>query len=136
MSERVRRRRRDPVGSPLHPLADVARRRCRELHPSSRSAVACGECWERVIRDDERVVILFRLPREVPQPDPDDVDEIAVELAIAGQRPALTPVELVVAIERLAPRRWSDREIAEWLGVRVAEVVNARAEVSSDAEVA
>jgi hypothetical protein len=127
-SRSVQPGRRAAVGSPSHPVAEPARRRCRALHPerAARVAVACGECWERAIRDDERAVVLFGLPREI-EPDPDYVDEIAVEQAIAGHRPRLVPAEEAAAVAVLAARGWSDTRIAEWLGTRFTRVVELRA---------
>lgn len=44
-----------------HPLAETARARCSELqHKPGRKAsggVACGECWEAIIREDERTAV-------------------------------------------------------------------------------
>jgi hypothetical protein len=119
--------RRGAVGSPSHPLAEPARRRCRELHPRTAAAVAvaCAECWERAIRDDERAVVLFGLPREI-EPDPSYVDVIAVELAVAGHRPRLTPLEEAEAVAILLRRGWSDSRIADWLGIRPPRVVDLR----------
>jgi hypothetical protein len=62
--------------------------------------VACGVCWERAIRDDERVTVLFGLPDE-QRPDPAYVDEIAVEFACRGQRQPLTAAERAEAVRRL-----------------------------------
>lgn len=119
--------RRSPVGSWSHPLAGVARRRCRELHPRTAAAVAvaCAECWERAIRDDERAVVLFGLPREI-EPDPTYVDHIAVERAVAGHKPRLTPPEEAKAVAVLVRRGWSDTRIAEWLGIRASRVIDLR----------
>jgi hypothetical protein len=124
MSGRVRR---GVVGSWSHPLAGVARRRCRGLHPRTAAAVsvACGDCWERAIRDDERVVVLFGLPREI-EPDPAYVDVVAVERAVAGHKPRLTPLEEAKAVAILLRRGWSDTRIAEWLGIRASRVVDLR----------
>jgi hypothetical protein len=121
---------RSAVGSPSHPVAEPARRRCRELHPRTAAAVAvaCGECWERAIRDDERAVVLFGLPREI-EPDPEYVDEVAVERAVAGHRPRLTPVEQSLAVAVLLRRGWSDNRIGEWLGIRVPRVIDLRSGV-------
>jgi hypothetical protein len=123
--------RRGVVGSPTHPVAEPARRRCRELHPqrAAGAVVACGECWERAIRDDERAVVLFGLPREI-EPDPDYVDEVAVELAVAGHRSRLTPMEEAKAVAVLLRRGWSDTRIAEWLGIRASRVVDLRSGVA------
>jgi hypothetical protein len=88
-------------------------------------SVACGECWERAIRDDERVVVLFGLPREI-EPDPAYVDVVAVELAVAGHKPRLTPPEEAKAVAILLRRGWKDTRIAEWLGIRQPRVVDLR----------
>jgi hypothetical protein len=90
--------------SPEHPLADVAARHCAahagKRHRSYIGRVACGACWERAIRDDERVVAEFKLSRHQAA-DPAYVDEIAVELACRGERCPLTPVERAEAVRRL-----------------------------------
>jgi hypothetical protein len=100
-----------------------------------RATVACGDCWERAIRDDERVVVLFGLPREI-EPDPTYVDTIAVEQAVAGHKPSLTPPEEAKAVAILLRRGWSDTRIAEWLGIRQPRVVDLRAAVSARKAVA
>jgi hypothetical protein len=129
-SDAVRIDPRQASGMP-HPVAEPARRRCRELHPelAARVAVACGECWERAIRDDERAVVLFGLPREI-EPDPSYVDEIAVERAVAGHRPRLTPVEEAKAVAILLRQGWSDTRIAGWLGIRASRVIDLRSGVA------
>ena len=77
-----------PHLGPSHPLAEVAARHCFE-HTGQRGngvgKVACGACWERAIRDDERVVVEHDLPRDLV-PDPTYVDEIAVDLACRGEQ--------------------------------------------------
>ncbi|OLS99355.1 hypothetical protein BJF90_39280 [Pseudonocardia sp. CNS-004] len=88
--------------------------------------MACADCWERAIRDDERAVVLFGLPREI-EPDPTYVDQVAVELAVAGHKPRLTAVEEVEAVAILLRRGWRDTRIAEWLGIRPARAVDLRA---------
>ncbi|GAA5130173.1 hypothetical protein [Pseudonocardia adelaidensis] len=70
--------------------------------------------------------MLFGLPREI-EPDPDYVDEIAVEQAVAGMRPALTAAEQAAAVSVLAARGWSDGRIGEWLGIRYPRVTKLRA---------
>jgi hypothetical protein len=62
--------------------------------------VGCGACWERAIRDDERVAVEFGLPREYAA-DPLYVDEVAVELACRREYRPLTPVERAEAVRRL-----------------------------------
>jgi hypothetical protein len=70
--------------------------------------------------------VLFALPREI-EPDPDYVDEIAVEQAVAGRRPPLTAVEQAAAVSVLAAHGWSDGRIGEWLGIRYPRVTTLRA---------
>lgn len=101
---------------PRHPVAAVAARLC-EAHLGTLrhrlvGQTACGACWERAIRDDERAVVLFDLPREVI-PDPSYIDEIAVELACRGEDVALTPAERRVAHQRM---RAAERKAAEVSG--------------------
>ena len=81
---------------PSHPLARIAGERCTHLTPQV-GGVACGECWESAIRDDERFVVENDLPREVGDQD-DGVDEVAVERALAGEPIYLTHQEQRIAI--------------------------------------
>jgi hypothetical protein len=78
--------------------------------------VACGVCWERAIRDDERVTVLFGLPDE-QRPDPAYVDEIAVEFACRGQRQPLTAAERAEAVRRLDAAGAGHCTIAARLGL-------------------
>jgi hypothetical protein len=94
--------------------------------------VGCGVCWERAIRDDERAVVWFGLPRECG-PDPDLVDEIAVELACAGEPTALTAVERAEVVRRLTARGESAWRIAERLRMATRSVTRARAAARSSA---
>jgi hypothetical protein len=99
-----------------HPLVGVAAGHCSPEHPGwSRQARACAACWERAIRDDERFVVEWDLPRE-QSPDPLFVDEIAVQLACQGTPVALTPVEVTAAVMRLHGRGLSAGEIGHRLG--------------------
>src|SRR5690606_31171265 len=85
-----------------HVLVAAAVRRCRQHGPGEwpvMAQLACGPCWEAVIRADERVVVECDLPRELV-PDPDLVDETAVRLALAGEPVALTRVERDVVAAR------------------------------------
>ena len=84
---------------PSHPLARIAGQRCTHLNPQV-GGVACGECWESAIRDDERFVVENDLPREVGDQD-DGVDEVAVERAVAGEPMHLTRQEQRIAIAAL-----------------------------------
>lgn len=100
---------------PGHPLAEVAAGHCAKHPIASRiGGVACGPCWELAIRDDERVVVEYGLPRELT-PDPSYVDDIAVELACAGERVTLSPVEYRAAFTRLAGRGWPVTRIVDRL---------------------
>ena len=84
---------------PSHPLARVAGERCTHLTPQV-GGVACGECWESAIRDDERFVVENDLPREVGEQD-EGVDEVAIERAVAGESTSLTRQEQRIAIAAL-----------------------------------
>jgi hypothetical protein len=110
---------------PTHPLAELAARRCAAhagtLHRSYIGRVACGVCWERAIRDDERVAVLFGLPDE-QRPDPAYVDEIAVEFACRGQRQPLTAAELAEAVRRLDAAGAGQGTIAARLGLSAEHV--------------
>ncbi|MBN1170558.1 MAG: hypothetical protein JXA67_00090 [Micromonosporaceae bacterium] len=100
-----------------HPLATVAGERCRASSHQYRpiiGEIACSECWERSIRDDEKVVVEYGLPREII-PDPTYVDEIAVDLACRGMSVHLTPIEQASAVMRLHRRGWPVARIARWL---------------------
>src|SRR5690349_1356596 len=114
---------------PTHPLADVAARHCDAPTKLLMGGVACGQCWERAIRDDERIVVEYGLPRDLT-PDPDYVDEIAVALACRGERVTLTPVEFRAAVSELLNRRLSAIEIARRLHTTYAAVVAARQAVA------
>lgn len=106
-----------------HVLASVARRLCRELHPNLTGQtrigqVACGRCWERAIRDDERAVVQFDLPRELAA-DPYLIDPVAVERAARGEKVSLTPYERRLVVALLRSSGWS-AELAEVLAGEVA----------------
>jgi hypothetical protein len=102
--------------SSTHPLAAVAAAHCTGHHAPLIGGTACGVCWERAIRDDERVVVEFELDRD-PEPEPADlIDEIAVQRACAGERLALTDAELAVAIRALRAAGWSKSAIVDQLG--------------------
>jgi hypothetical protein len=90
-----------------HPLARIANRHCRAHNRPGISgwtggvgAVACGGCWERAIRDDERVVVEYGLTRQQGA-DIDVVDEIAIERACRGEQVRLTRVERSIAAVQL-----------------------------------
>jgi hypothetical protein len=87
-----------------HPLAGVAVRLCAAHLGAARSTgasrIACGRCWERVIRDDERFVVEWDLPRELG-PNEAIVDDVAVSRACSGEQVPLNWRELVEAVRRL-----------------------------------
>lgn len=87
-----------------HPLAEVARRLCRQAG-HGRNSVACGRCWEVAIRADERAVVLFGLPAEPPVPDVSFVDPVAVERACRGELLRLTVAERAEVARRTAAGR-------------------------------
>jgi hypothetical protein len=111
--------------SRAHPLASVAAQHCARhagrSHLGYVGGVACGACWERAIRDDERVVAEFGLPRQLTA-DPAYVDEIAVEFACRGQRQPLTAAELAEAVRRLDAAGAGQCTIAARLGLSVEHV--------------
>jgi hypothetical protein len=79
---------------------------------------ACGACWERAIRDDERVVVEFGLSRDVEM-DPLYVDEIAVEKALHGEPVSLTSVERAVVLNHLsAVRERQAKRAVPWNALR------------------
>lgn len=99
-----------------HPLAQVAADRCRRLHGGlPRWLVACGACWEHAVRTDAVVAAEEDLP-ELPERDPDLVDDVAVERACAGDRVRLTRLELLAAVRRLRSRGVTYCAIAARLG--------------------
>ncbi len=107
-----------------HPLASVARDRCRSVHPLTRrrvSGVACGRCWEFAIRADERVVVELDLPAE-PVADPDLVDEVAVERAVDGEAVRLSKAERRAALLRLIDRGLLPSQAGDRLGMSGASV--------------
>lgn len=60
----------------------------------------------------------------------DGLDEIAVELAISGERVRLTPEERRECVRRLHAERWSDRRIAETIGCSDKTVLRIREELN------
>lgn len=121
-----------PVFGNTHPLAKVAKARCAEHRGSKKflpGAVACARCWEAVIRADERIVVEFELDGAEPVPA-DDVDEIAVELAVAGKRVNDGPVPLTLAervevVSRLARQGLDVEAISYRLGTGPGAVAKA-----------
>ena len=107
--------------SAAHPLAEAARHRCRQLdHRTDPNhcvgPVACGECWEAAIRADERFVVENDLDDAEPVPA-DDLDEIALEKAMRGQRVRLTGPERTAAITRLTETGLTVHQIARRLHI-------------------
>lgn len=63
----------------------------------------------------------------------DVIDEVAVELALAGERPRLTPAERRECVQRLHREHWSDGRIAETLGCAARTVLRIRDELGLQA---
>lgn len=103
--------------SAAHPLARIAARHCAGHQAPLMGGVACGACWERAIRDDERVVVEFELDRELLAEPSDLIDAIAVERACAGESLPLTEAEVSAAIQRLRRAGWSKPAISDQLGI-------------------
>jgi hypothetical protein len=115
---------RNPHLGPAHPLAEVAATHCARHRPCQIAGTACGACWERAIRDDERFAVECGLPRKI-EPDPDYVDEIAVDLACRGEQVTLTATELRDAVARLSRRGLFPVAIARRLRVSYDAVIAA-----------
>jgi hypothetical protein len=80
--------------------------------------------WDDIDNDPE--------PPAVEEGD-DLVDDMAVELAIMGERPRLTPAERREAVSRLHASRWSDKRIAETIGCSDRTVLRLRDELGLEA---
>lgn len=108
-----------------HALARVARTRCEQAHAVPMSVrlgkVACGACWEFVIRTDERVAIEFELP-PLTGDDASIVDEVAVARAVRGERMRLNRAEKARAIAMMAAAGRSAFEISVRLRMNMSEV--------------
>lgn len=66
----------------IHPLANRAKARCQRIHARNGrvkgvGGVACGECWESVIRTDEREAAYTRMNQSGKCPTCDTVTEVA-----------------------------------------------------------
>ncbi|MEU5874683.1 hypothetical protein AB0A73_24350 [Glycomyces sp. NPDC047369] len=88
-----------------HPVASAAARLCRARHNyvSTWENPACPDCWQMAIQADKEAAFAADLP-ETCEPDPDLIDEVAVDRAVAGE-----PVELTVAEWREAKRTLMQR---------------------------
>lgn len=76
--------------------------------------------WDDIDNDPE--------PPAVEDGD-DQIDDMAVELALMGERPRLTPAERRECVRRLHRDRWSDGAIAELLGCADRTVLRIREEL-------
>lgn len=65
--------------------------------------------------------------------DDGSVDEMAVELALSGEKVRLTPAERRVAVTRLHAERWSDARIGEAIGAADRTVFRIRQELGLEA---
>ncbi|THV40586.1 hypothetical protein [Glycomyces buryatensis] len=124
-----------PHFSYTHPLAEAATRRCKTEHPlyrSGKNKVACGRCWEAVIRADALLAADVQLPQHPPAFDPKLVDQVAVDRAMNGEAPApnLTPTERDMAVRKLRDQGLKRSEIALRLSVSKSIVDRALAERS------
>lgn len=68
---------------------------------------ACYTMWVRAGRPDTDLLVPGTLQL---------IDEVAVELAVKGARPWLSPRERRIVVTELRARGWSGRAIAEHLG--------------------
>jgi DNA-binding CsgD family transcriptional regulator len=84
-----------------------------------------------VIRDDERVAVLFGLPRALDI-DPAYLDAIAIERACAGERLRLTDAERRAAVMVLVDRGYSVTRIARRLHLSQATARALLAELLAD----
>jgi hypothetical protein len=109
-----------------NPVASVAARLCRGRHEHSPSweSVACPDCWEVALLADKEAATEAGLP-EVCEADPDLIDEVAVERAVAGKRVELTVAEWQAAKRALMQRRQVGLCHARFLLSRNVTVVDA-----------
>jgi non-ribosomal peptide synthetase component F len=111
---------------PSHVLASVAARHCRAQHPVPTSSrlgrVACGRCWEEVIRADERVAVEHNLPPIDPAEAAAYLDEVAITRACRGERVELTRPERREAVRRLHARGCGLGTIANRLNMNEAQI--------------
>ncbi len=63
--------------------------------------IACGQCWELAIRDDEKFAVENELPREL-EVDAAYVDDVAVRQVFEGQKVTLTGAERTEVARRRA----------------------------------
>lgn len=80
--------------------------------------------WDDIDNDPE--------PPIAEEPD-DTIDEMAVELALMGDRPRLTPAERRECVRRLHRDRWPDGRIADTLGCTPRTVLRIREELGLQA---
>ncbi len=96
------------LSAATHPVAEVARRICVESTP-------CLSCWAMALEADAEFAAEEGLGVH-PVADPDYIDDIAVEIALAGtRRVRLTHAEVHEAVRRLRAdrRRITTAEIVE-----------------------
>lgn len=86
-------------------VATVARRICQARHSRLNSrflkaGVACQHCWDTALEADLSFAMEAGLPLQPPRHDPSDVDEVAVERALAGEPINLTPAEQAAYLQQ------------------------------------
>ncbi|GAB3646045.1 hypothetical protein GCM10028833_07250 [Glycomyces tarimensis] len=109
-----------------HPVASAAARLCRTEHGHSPSweDVACPQCWESALLADKEAAVGAGLDGECPA-DPELVDEVAVERAVAGEAIELTVAEWQEAKRALMQRHQVCVRHARFLLARNVTVIDA-----------
>jgi hypothetical protein len=109
-----------------HPVASAAARKCRADHGHSPSweDVACLDCWGAALLADKEAAAEAGLPESCPA-DPDLVDEVAVDRAVAGAAVELTVAEWQAAKRAIMRRRQVCLTQARFLLSRNVTVVDA-----------
>lgn len=125
---RPKGRKTTPHFSAKHPLSDTARRLCSHRGRPKVGEVACGPCWEAVIRADATggVAVADQDPDTEQSVERPPMDEIAIERAMLGEPVKLSNRERAEAVRRLAERGLSDAQIGDLLGIATRSVFRVR----------
>lgn len=107
-----------------HPLATAVRFRCTHTRRPKigNPGIGCGQCWEAAIRADT-----------LGEPQPVlAVDEVAVQRAVSGDRPAqLSKVDRLEAVRRMTEHGLSAQQIATLLHVTERQIVRDQRDVGA-----